>query len=249
MTQISELDRYLISYDIERNPFLSELISTSNLKDANSVKKLIELIGSANYEIQLATVVKSVTKSVLITIKNTASTWPKIAQYINIIKPENISTQLTFDEQRSIILHKRDRTTSSALGSVLQRPYFLIAKNLLFSMISADVNALFNFDKRGNQPVEKALEKVDKFFETSPASPILIEDFQSSKEPSFSPYAQPPPVDDNTPPPSPVSSLSQASPNNDEQPSTPLNLELIDFHTELEKIFPTNENGYPMDEE
>lgn len=256
--EISNLDRCLIDLDIKNNPFLAELISSTNMKDPNSIKNLIEVAASVNYEVQLATVIKSVTKSVLITIKNTASAWPKIGQYISIIKPENINGSLTFEEHRAIIAHKRDR--QSKLSPLFQKPYFLIAKNVLFGMIASDVSSLLNLNKSQEvKPVDKALEKIDQLFRTTPDSPIVLREFESVPVvPAFSPIY----FDDLSVPTPGEEVIAEQSGNftpttneiiTEEPGDFPIaftNQDILDFNSELLKIFPENsEYGDSVEED
>jgi hypothetical protein len=67
--KISTLDRCLMDMDMSQNPFLCQLISTSELNPAE-IKDLMQLASSVNCQVQLATVIKSGLKSILVTIKN-----------------------------------------------------------------------------------------------------------------------------------------------------------------------------------
>lgn len=182
--KISALDRCLMNMDISQNPFLCQMISTSELSPTE-IKDIIQLASSVQCQVQLATVVKSGLKSILITIKNSLVTIPALSM-LQFVKPENISSTLTFDEHRSIILHARGGNQTSVFNKpIFQQPYFLIAKNMIFSMIVKDVTSLLQSNTNPNNPppIEQAMKKLDDYFETIPDSPIPETEFVQMENP------------------------------------------------------------------
>lgn len=176
--KISTLDRCLMDMDMSQNPFLCQLITTSEL-NPSEIKDLMQLASSVNCQVQLATVIKSGLKSILITIKNSLVTIPALSM-LQFVKPENISPTLTFDEHRSIIVHARGGNPSVFSKPIFQQPFFLIAKNMMFSMIVKDVTGILQ--AHGNNkppPVEQALKKLDDYFDTIPDSPMMSREFAS----------------------------------------------------------------------
>lgn len=157
--------------DMSQNPFLTQLISTSELSPTE-VREIFQIAGSINGQVQLATVIKSGVKSILITIKNSLVNIPALS-ILQFIKPENINPTLTFDEHRSIYLHTRSGKPSSLFSNpMFQQPFFLIAKNMMFSMVVKDVTSLLQTYNNQPPPIEQALKKLDKYFDTVPESPI-----------------------------------------------------------------------------
>lgn len=181
--KISTLDRCLMDMDMSQNPFLCQLISTSELNPAE-IKDLMQLASSVNCQVQLATVIKSGLKSILVTIKNSLVTIPALS-VLQFIKPENISPTLTFDEHRSIIVYARGGNQTSLFAKpIFQQPFFLIAKNMIFSMMVQDVTSLLQQHTNNKPPpVKEALKKLDEYFDTIPDAPIGDTEFQSMTKP------------------------------------------------------------------
>lgn len=182
--KISTLDRCLMDMDMSQNPFLCQLITTSEL-NPTEIKDLMQLASSVNCQVQLATVIKSGLKSILVTIKNSLVTIPALSM-LQFVKPENISPTLTFDEHRSIIVHARGGNQSSVFSKpIFQQPFFLIAKNMLFSMIVKDVTGILQAHGTNKAPpVEQALKKLDDYFDTIVESPMVSKDFEHISEKS-----------------------------------------------------------------
>jgi hypothetical protein len=181
--KISTLDRCLMDMDMSQNPFLCQLITTSEL-NPTEIKDLMQLASSVNCQVQLATVIKSGLKSILVTVKNSLVTIPALSM-LQFIKPENISPTLTFDEHRSIIVHARGGNHSSVFSKpIFQQPFFLIAKNMLFSMIVKDVTGILQAHGTNKAPpVEQALKKLDDYFDTIPDSPMVSNPFEAMPVP------------------------------------------------------------------
>lgn len=182
--KISTLDRCLMDMDMSQNPFLCQLITTSEL-NPTEIKDLMQLASSVNCQVQLATVIKSGLKSILVTVKNSLVTIPALSM-LQFVKPENISPTLTFDEHRSIIVHARGGNQSSVFSKpIFQQPFFLIAKNMLFSMIVKDVTGILQAHGANKAPpVEQALKKLDDYFDTIVESPMVSKDFENMSEKS-----------------------------------------------------------------
>lgn len=185
--KISTLDRCLMDMDMSQNPLLCQLIQSSDLTP-DEIKDLVGLVGSINSQVQIATVVKSGLRSILITAKGTLVKIPALSM-LEFIKPENISPTLTIDEHRAIMVHARGGNQSTFFKKpIFQQPVFLIAKNMIFSMIVKDVTDLLYPNLSKNPPsVEEARKKLDNYFDTIPDSPMPDNAFQNVHIPISSP--------------------------------------------------------------
>lgn len=168
--KISAIDRCLIDMDVSQNPFLRQLITTSRL-EPEDIQGILRLFGSVKGQIQLAAVIKSTLRGVFINAKDYLVEIPML-KFLKMVKPENISTSLTDDEHRAIVLNARDGKGFGFLsGPLFDRPSMLIAKNMILSMVVDDItNMLQTYNNP--PPLQDALKKLDEYFDTIPQSPI-----------------------------------------------------------------------------
>lgn len=167
--------------DMSQNPFLCQLISSSQMTPAE-IKEVLEIFSSVNGQVQLATVIKSGIRSVLITVKNSLVNVPAL-KIINFVKPENIKPALTTSEHRAIVLYaKNNKVGKFFSGPLFDQPLFLIGKNMLFDMIVSDMTSLLQ-TYNGPAPVETAIKKLDEYFDTIPDSPMSDRSFKDVESP------------------------------------------------------------------